>query len=222
MRFVLFLFPAHSLLPTSPLLPSLCWCCLVTKLCLTPCDPMDCSPLGSSVPGISQARILEWVAIPFSRESSWPRDWHVSPALQVDSLPLSHLGSPSCSLCWIYSPAVLSQSTCGGEDHQQPLETSFQLHDSENKSPPPPPCLPWRDLGEGFRWSTRMACTGPLPTSVTEVWEAGCNWQSYWDHRIRIGEDEFPRNSPFLERKNRAYSGGNQPKGSNTYLPSSQ
>ena len=34
--------------------------------CLTLCDPMDCSPPGSSVPGILQARILEWVAIPSS------------------------------------------------------------------------------------------------------------------------------------------------------------
>ena len=40
---------------------------LVTQSCLTPCDPMDCSPAGSSVLGILQARILEWVAIPFSR-----------------------------------------------------------------------------------------------------------------------------------------------------------
>ena len=38
------------------------------------CDPMDCSPPGSSVHGILQARILEWVAISFSRESSRPRD----------------------------------------------------------------------------------------------------------------------------------------------------
>ena len=38
------------------------------------CDPMDCSPPGSSAQGISQARILEWVAISFSRGSSWPRD----------------------------------------------------------------------------------------------------------------------------------------------------
>ena len=44
-------------------------CCLVVCLCLTLCDPMDCSPPGSSVCGISQARILEWVAIPFSRGS---------------------------------------------------------------------------------------------------------------------------------------------------------
>ena len=40
---------------------------LVTQSCLTLCDPMDCSPPGSSVPGILQARVLEWVAISFSR-----------------------------------------------------------------------------------------------------------------------------------------------------------
>ena len=38
------------------------------------CDPMDCSPPGSSVHGVSQARILEWVAIPLSRGSSQPGD----------------------------------------------------------------------------------------------------------------------------------------------------
>ena len=43
---------------------------LVTQSCLTLCDPMDCSPPGSSVHGILQARILEWVAISFSRGSS--------------------------------------------------------------------------------------------------------------------------------------------------------
>ena len=42
--------------------------------CLALCDPMDHSPPGSSVHGILKARILEWVAIPFSRGSSWPRD----------------------------------------------------------------------------------------------------------------------------------------------------
>ena len=39
------------------------------------CDTMYCSPLGSSVQGIPQARIMQWVAISFSRGSSWPRDW---------------------------------------------------------------------------------------------------------------------------------------------------
>ena len=47
---------------------------LVTQSCPTLCDPMDCSPPGSSVRGILQARILEWVAISFSRGSPQPRD----------------------------------------------------------------------------------------------------------------------------------------------------
>ena len=46
----------------------------VAQSCLTLCNPMDYSPGGSSVHGILQARILEWVAIPFSRGSSRPRD----------------------------------------------------------------------------------------------------------------------------------------------------
>ena len=47
---------------------------LVAQSCLTLCDPLSCSLPGSSVHGISQARILEWVAVSFSRGSSWPRD----------------------------------------------------------------------------------------------------------------------------------------------------
>ena len=46
----------------------------VTQSCPTPCDPMDCSPPGSSVHEIFQARVLEWGAISFSRGSSPPRD----------------------------------------------------------------------------------------------------------------------------------------------------
>ena len=47
---------------------------LVTQLYLLLCDPMDCSPPGSSVHEILQAKILEWVAVPSSRGSSQPRD----------------------------------------------------------------------------------------------------------------------------------------------------
>ena len=51
----------------------------VSIACLLLGDPMDCSPPGSSVHGSLQARRLEWVAMPFSRGSSWPRDRiHVS------------------------------------------------------------------------------------------------------------------------------------------------
>ena len=43
----------------------------VTQLCLTPIDPMDSSLPGSSVPGIFQARVLEWAAIAFSKSLTW-------------------------------------------------------------------------------------------------------------------------------------------------------
>ena len=61
--------------------------CMHTKLfqlSLTVCDPMDCSPPGSSFHGILQAKILEWVAMPSSRRSSQPRNrihLSMSPAL---------------------------------------------------------------------------------------------------------------------------------------------
>jgi len=62
---------------------------LVAQSYLTFCDPVDCSLLGSSVHGILQARILEWVAIPFAKGSSCLPDPGIepgSPALQTDSL----------------------------------------------------------------------------------------------------------------------------------------
>ena len=66
----------------------------VAQLCLILCDPMNCSLLGSSVHGIFQARVLEWVAISFCRASSWPRDWSwVSRSVGRCFYPLSHLRS---------------------------------------------------------------------------------------------------------------------------------
>ena len=61
----------------------------VTQSCLTLCDPMD-----YMVPGILQARILEWIAFHFSRGSSNPWVEPRSPALQVDSLPVEPHGKP--------------------------------------------------------------------------------------------------------------------------------
>ena len=61
----------------------------VTQLCPTLCNPMDWT-----VHGILQARILEWVPVPFSRGSSQPRDQTRSPTLQVDSLAAEPQGKP--------------------------------------------------------------------------------------------------------------------------------
>ena len=70
-------------------------CKLVTQSCQTLCDLMDCSPPGSSIHGILQARILEWVAISFSSGSFQSRIKPRSPALQVDSLSTEPPGKPT-------------------------------------------------------------------------------------------------------------------------------
>ena len=61
----------------------------VAQACLTLCDPVDCTPPGSSVHGILQAWILEWVAISFSRGSSWPGD----------RIQVSHIAGRRFNLC---------------------------------------------------------------------------------------------------------------------------
>ena len=67
-------------------------CVLVTLSCTTVCDPVDYNPPGSSVHGVLQARILEWIAISFSRGSSQPRDQTWMSCMQADSLCLSQQG----------------------------------------------------------------------------------------------------------------------------------
>ena len=79
---VLYYFCFSNFLPFLRLVNSFLCCiflcavlCLVIQLYPTLCDPMDCSPPGSSVHGILQARMLEWVAIPSSRSAYEPKVW---------------------------------------------------------------------------------------------------------------------------------------------------
>ena len=96
--------PPHTSLTTSPFSGPLL---LLLELF---CNPMDCSPLGSSVYGISQARILEWVAISFSRGSSRPRDrTHVS-CVAGRFLTVSHQGRSLWTSGSLSSPQGLSHS----------------------------------------------------------------------------------------------------------------
>ena len=93
--------------------PSPCWWwCSFSKSCVTLCDPMDCSPLGSSVHGILQARLLEWVAISFSRESSQPSDQSCISCIGRRILyHLSHQGnSPSCEFVTYFTPEGLGRN----------------------------------------------------------------------------------------------------------------
>ena len=130
----------------------ICCCCLVTKSCPTLWDRMDCSPPGSSVHGISQVRILGWVAISFPKGSFSARDWtQCLLHWQADSLQLSHQGSPmipykgSSAQLSLFSPlyedAVRKQLIASQEEspHKNPsiadiLSSVFQpLHLWEKK-----------------------------------------------------------------------------------------
>ena len=75
---------------------------LVTQSCPALCDPMDCKSPGFSIRGIFQARILEWVALPFFRGSSWPRDWTLVFCIKVDSLPSEPCGKLYISPIYIF------------------------------------------------------------------------------------------------------------------------
>ena len=110
---------------------TLCVYVCLSVSCLTLCDPMDCSPPGSSVHGILQARILGWVAISFSRASSWPQG--LNPCLlsllcwQTDSLSEEPPGKPFhgkgpsgygiCSLLLRGLNAIYSKSRVLKEHH---------------------------------------------------------------------------------------------------------
>ena len=83
------------------------------------CDPIDCGPPSSSVHGIFQARILEWVAISLSRESSWPRDWTHNSCISSTGRWVPHHCTtrevPQCvkaSLRMCVSPAIFQGKHC--------------------------------------------------------------------------------------------------------------
>ena len=84
--------------------------CPLTALCSVVSNPlqrMDCIPPGSTVHGIFQARILEWIAISYSRGSSQPRDQTMSPTFVGILFTTEHLGSPHALL----NPLKLSPET---------------------------------------------------------------------------------------------------------------
>ena len=86
-------------------LSTACMCvCSIAQLCPMNC-PMDCS---SSVHGISQARILEWVAISFSRGSSWPRSWtHISCISCMGRWVVYHWATWEASTVWGHSKKMV-------------------------------------------------------------------------------------------------------------------
>ena len=129
---------------------------LVAQACPTLCNPRGYSPPGSSVHGILQEKILEWVAIPFSRGSSLLRDQTRSPALQADSLlfePAEKLSVVvvhrlSCSAaCEIFPDQELNPCPLHWQVDSHPLYhqgSPILLFSRKNSFTPLPPyaCLP--------------------------------------------------------------------------------
>ena len=93
-------------------------CAKLLQSCLTFCNPMDCSLPGSSIHGILQARILEWVTMTCSWGSSLPRDrTHVSYVSCIGRRVLyheCHLGPPGCCLLLLHMFCLFVLATLSG------------------------------------------------------------------------------------------------------------
>ena len=106
------------------------WSVLAIQSCPTLCNPMDCSPLGSPVHGILQARILKWVVISFARVSLWPRDW-----VRISCLiPGKGIGYPrQCSWVSLVAqmvkiPSVVQETWVQSLGWEEPLKEDMATH----------------------------------------------------------------------------------------------
>ena len=90
-------------------------------LCSTFCNPVDCSPPGSTVHGILRARILEWVAMPSSKGSSRPRDWtHIYLHWQTGSLSPAAPRKPLTSSVFINCFIKMTSTADPGRESAEP------------------------------------------------------------------------------------------------------
>ena len=127
----------------------------VAQSCLTLCHPMDCSLPGSSIHGIFQARILEWVAISFSRRSSWSRD-----RTRVSCLVGRHF------TVWatiVYSPKSESES-------HSVVSDSLWPHGLYS---------PWNSLGQNTGVGSLSLLQGIFPTQGSNPGLPHCRWILY-------------------------------------------
>ena len=136
------------------------------------CDPMDYILPGSSVHGILQARILEWVAISFSRGSSRPSDQTRSLALQADSLQTELWGQPLINYeVWSESYSVVSNS--------------LQPHGLYS---------PWNSPGQNTGVSSLSLLQGTFPTQVSCI--AGRFSTSWARREAQVYWSGYPISSP--------------------------
>ena len=140
------------------------------------CDPMDCSPPGSSVDGISQTRILGWVSISFSRRSSQPRNQtHVSSALTGEFLTTESLLLLQLSR---FSRVRLLCDPIDGSPPGSPVSGILQAR-----------TLEWAAISfsNAWKWKRKVKLLSPIrlfATPWTAAWKAppcmGFSRQEYW------------------------------------------
>ena len=134
-------------------------------------DPMECSPPGSSVHGISPERILEWVAMPSSRGSSQPRDWtHISCVSFIAGgfFTTGPLGKPLLGYSWLTNNVVIVSS-------EEWKDSVIQTHASISPKPP----LPSRLL-QNTEQSSMCCAVGPYWLSILNIALCACLFQTSW------------------------------------------
>ena len=109
----------------------ICVCMCFSQFCPTLCDPMDCSPPGSSVHGILQARMLKWVATPFSRGSS-------QTMLGIEPLSLTS----SALAGGFFNTSVVWEAYVSDQISRSVVSDSLQPHESQHARPPCPSPTP--------------------------------------------------------------------------------
>ena len=172
---------------------------LVAQSCLTLCDPMNHDLQGSSVHWISQARILEWVAMPFSRGSSQPRDWtwvycigrrilyRLSPQRSPNLLvPLHFLFYATLIFVFVFrdiSPCL--QSTFHRQMHWTPSTAKSCVSISSSKRLVPQfsgvAPLWYRQQLHSIRWWHIRFYLRPLNSTTSLIWETCQTSSRYLD-----------------------------------------
>ena len=127
------------------------------------CDPMDCSLPGSSVHGILQARILEWVSVSYSRGSSWLRDWT---RVSCIGRQILYHQCHHDSVTEKYNPKVTGVRTLSRED---PLKEEMSTHSS---------ILAW-----SIPWTEEPGKLQSIRSQRVE-----CDWNDIaWHGKMRLG-----------------------------------
>ena len=160
--------------------------CVVTQSCPTLCDPMDHIPLGSPIPGILQARTLEWPAISSSRSSCQPRDQAWSPALAGRFFTTEPMGKARCCVRWVIKGTcrkghlrALESHGCGqgccvrhlGESEVLPKWKHLQGQTQNTKQPQQSGLDQGRPRGQALQGQTLL--TWPLPSDIRTLSD-GC------------------------------------------------